>query len=114
MIRRGRLLAGTLLLAAFVVVALTAGAQANHSTIQQLSQGTIGGVDPFVPSFPIGGSSVDGEHAFFETDEKLLPADTDNSSTCTSASGARPPASPFGSTGGNDEPADVFFDATSE
>ena len=112
-IRRGRLMAGTLLLAAFVVVALTAGAQANHSTLQLLSRGTIGGTDGFVPIYPIGGSSVDGTHAFFETDEKLLPTDTDNSFDIYQRFGGTTTRESFGSAGGNDDPSDALFWATS-
>lgn len=113
MIRRGRVLSGTLLLAALVVVALTAGAQANHSTVQLLSQGTIGGTDPYISYFPIGGSSINGEHAFFETDEKLLPSDTDNSFDVYQRFGGTTTRESLGATGGNDDPVDVFFDATS-
>ena len=112
MIRSGRLLAGTLLLAALVVVALASGAQANHSTLQLLSQGTIGGTDPYIAYFPIGGSSADGEHAFFETDEKLLPTDNDNSFDVYQRFGGTTTRESFGSIGGDGDPADVFFDAT--
>src|SRR5687768_5484090 len=101
------------MLSALVVVALAAGAQANHSTIDVLSQGTIGGTDPYISYYPVGGSSIDGEHAFFETDEKLLPTDTDNSFDVYQRFGGTTTRESFGSVGGNGDPSDVFFDATS-
>jgi hypothetical protein len=111
-LRRGRLLAGALL-SALIVVALTAGAQANHSSVQLLSQGTIAGTDPYVAFYPLGGSSVDGAHAFFETDEALLPTDTDNSFDVYQRFNGTTTRESFGSTGGNGDPNEVFFDATS-
>ena len=98
---------------ALVVFALTAVAQANHSSLDLLSQGTIGGTDPYVPTFPLGGSSADGEHAFFETDEKLLPTDTDNSFDVYQRYNGTTTRESFGSLGGNGDPADVLFWATS-
>jgi hypothetical protein len=112
-IRRGRVLSGALLLSALIVVALTAGAQANHSSLDVLSQGTIGGTDPFVPFFPLGGSSIDGEHAFFETDEQLLPSDMDTSFDVYERFAGSTSRVSFGSTGGNADPTEVFFKATS-
>jgi hypothetical protein len=111
-IRRGRLLAGALL-SALILVALTAGAQANHSTMQLVSQGTIGGTDPYVAFYPIGGSSFDGSHVFFETDEKLLPTDTDNSFDVYQRFSGTTTRESFGSVGGNGDPADTLFWATS-
>jgi hypothetical protein len=105
---------GTLLLSALVVVALTAGAQANHSSLELLSQGTIGGTDPYISYYPVGGSSLDGTHAFFETDEKLLPSDTDNSFDVYQRFGGTTTRESLGAIGGNDDPVDVFFDATSD
>jgi hypothetical protein len=114
-IRRGRLLSGVLLLSALVALALTAGAaQANHSILDVLSQGTINGNGAFVPSYPVGGSSLDGEHAFFETDEKLVAGDTDNSFDVYQRFGGTTTRESFGSIGGNGDPADVFFRATSD
>jgi hypothetical protein len=113
-IRRGRVLSGALLLSALVVLALTAGAEANHSTLDVLSQGSINGNGAFVPAFPVAGSSIDGEHAFFETDEKLVATDTDNSFDVYQRVGGTTTRESLGSIGGNGDPADVFFRATSD
>jgi hypothetical protein len=111
-IRRGRLLSGALLLSAFIVVALAAGAQANHSTLAHVSQGTIGGTDPFISYFPSGGTSADGGHAFFETDEKLLPEDTDGSFDVYERTGGATSRVSKGAINGNGA-FEAFFDATS-
>jgi hypothetical protein len=103
-----------MLLSALVVLALTTGAWANHSNLDVLSQGSINGNGAFVPSFPVAGSSVDGEHAFFETDEKLVAGDTDNSFDVYQRFGGTTTRESLGSVGGNGDPADVFFRATSD
>jgi hypothetical protein len=103
-----------LLLSALVVLALTAGAEANHSTLDVLSQGSINGNGAFTPAFPIAGSSLDGEHAFFETDEKLVAADTDNSFDVYQRFGGTTTRESLGSVGGNGDPADVTLRALSD
>jgi hypothetical protein len=112
-IRRGRVLSGALLLSALIVVALTAGAFANHSSLALLSQGTIGGNDPFVSYFPPGGTTPDGEHGFFETDEKLLPEDGDSSFDVYERTGGTTSRISKGALNGNGA-FEAFFDAVSD
>jgi hypothetical protein len=102
-----------LLLATLIVVAFATGASANHSTLELVSQGTIGGNDPFVAYFSPGGTSADGEHAFFETDEQLLPSDTDSSFDVYERFAGATSRVSFGPSGGNGA-FEAFFDAVSD
>jgi hypothetical protein len=70
-------LAPFVIAAVLAQLALAAAAGAEHSRLEQITAGEIGGNGFFFPNFK--GSSADGSRAFFETDEKLVPEDMDNS-----------------------------------
>ena len=88
-IRRGRVASWSVLLSALVVVALTAGAQANHSSLNVLSQGTIARHRSLRLLLPGRGflSSTASTPSSRPTRSSSCPTRT-TPSTCTSASGA--------------------------
>src|SRR4051812_4097338 len=68
-------LAGVSILAALVLLALAATAGANHTLTNLQSVGTSGGNGAFDSN--VDGFSDDGGHVFFDSQEALVPADTD-------------------------------------
>jgi Tol biopolymer transport system component len=56
-----------------------------------------------------GGVSNDGSHAFFETRERLLPADEDDSADVYDWSGGSVTLASVGPTGGNEDPFNVTY-----
>jgi hypothetical protein len=109
-IRKGRL-AAPLVLSILCVLALAAGAGANHSAKDLISIGPSGGNGP-VHSF-FDASSQDGSHVFFETTESLVSGDTDGgfSDIYDRSAGT----TSLVSTGPSDTngPSDAFFDGAS-
>ncbi len=85
-------------------------AAANHSLKEEISIGPSGGNGPVNAFFD--GASRDGTHAFFETSESLVPADTDSQFDIYERVGNTTNLVSTGPTGGNG-PADAFFDANS-
>jgi hypothetical protein len=74
-----------LLVIALAMLALPLGASANHSFHELVSTGPGGGNAAVDASFR--GASEDGMHAFFETNESLVSADTDGSQDVYERSG---------------------------
>ena len=111
MIRYGRLGVGVALLAGVVLaVALVASAGANHSLQVHISTGSSGGNGNFDAFF--AGTSAAGTPAFFETDEKLVAADTDGQYDIYQRSGTATTIVSTGTTGGNGA-FDAVYHATS-
>jgi hypothetical protein len=74
--RTSRLSACALALACLLMAAMAAGASANHNAVGELiSTGSSGGNGDFPATFK--GTSQDGNYSWFETDESLVPQDTD-------------------------------------
>jgi hypothetical protein len=72
---------------------------------------TAGGAGGALPVF--GGSSADGAHAFFETDEKLTSGDSDSQYDVYERSGASTALVSTGPAGGNGA-VDAFYEGNSE
>jgi hypothetical protein len=84
--------------------------QRSGGASSRISSGTTGGNGAF-PAF-FGGSSSDGAHVFFETQESLALTDTDSSIDVYDASGGSSDRVSTGSAGGNGA-SDAFFDGNS-
>jgi hypothetical protein len=97
-------------LAALCALALAANAGANHSFKEEISIGPSGG-NANVNAF-FDGASQDGTHAFFETSESLVPADTDASFDIYERVGNTTTLVSTGPSGGNGID-DAFFNAVS-
>ena len=100
MIRNGKRGVGAALPMGIVVaIALVASAGANHNVQSHISTGSTGGNGAFDAYF--AGTSEAGTPAFFETDEKLVAADTDGQFDVYQRSGTVTTLLSTGPTGGN-------------
>ena len=101
------------MVAAAVAVGLlgAVGASANHSLKEEISIGPGGGNGAFNAFFD--GSSGDGTHAVFETNESLVPSDTDAFYDIYERVGNTTSLVSTGPSGGNGA-SDAFFDGVSD
>ena len=99
-IRSGKLGVGAALLTGILLaIAFATSAGANHSVQVQISSGSSGGNGPNDAYF--AGTSAAGTPAIFESDEKLVAADTDNQFDVYQRSGTGTTLLSTGTTGGN-------------
>ena len=99
-IRRGKLGVGAALLTGMLLaIAFATSAGANHSVQVQISSGSSGGNGPNDAYF--AGTSAAGTPAIFESDEKLVAADTDGQFDVYQRSGTVTTLLSTGTTGGN-------------
>ena len=87
-------------------------AGANHSVTNWLSTGPNGGNGAFDAS--VEGFSDDGTRSFFQTDEKMVAADTDDSIDIYERSGNTTTLISTGPNGGNGDFGADFFDASKD
>ena len=110
--RRGWLAFSALLGGVACIFAFAIHASANHSVTNLLSTGPTGGNGAFDAS--VEGFSDDGAHAFFQTDEPMVAADTDTSVDIYERTGSTTTLISTGPAGGNGAfPAD-FYDASKD
>ena len=87
-------------------------AGANHSVTNWLSTGPNGGNGAFDAS--VEGFSDDGTRSFFQTDDKMVAADTDDSIDIYERSGNTTTLISTGPNGGNGDFGADFFDASKD
>jgi hypothetical protein len=85
--------------ALLATAALAVSALGDHSTVDLVSTGASGGNGAFAVFYR--GASDDGVHVFFETSEKLVPADTDSRVDVYDRAGGTTTLVSTGSSGGN-------------
>jgi hypothetical protein len=109
-IRKGQLVVRALPLAVMIAVAFIANASANHSVQALISTGPAGGNGANDAFFTA--NTPNGDRAYFETDEKLVAADTDNQFDVYERYGTVTTLISTSSTAGNGA-FDASFDAVS-
>jgi hypothetical protein len=107
---RWRLCCSALLSAVACVLALAIDASANHSVTTQVSTSSTAGNGAFNAS--VEGFSDDGSRAFFQTDEQMVPSDTDGNIDIYERTGPTTTLISTGPAGGNGAFDADFFDAS--
>jgi len=107
-----RLFATGLLLSGLILAAIAGAASADQRVSSLISTGPAGGNSPTNPAF-YDAASADGTHVYFDTDEQLVSADTDNSFDVYERVGTTTNLVSIGPNGGNGA-NDAFFDGISQ